>query len=161
MTRVHDPRADRSRPTGGRPPAPDPARLAVVLARLWLEVRAGRRPLRQLTPLLSPAARRRLAAQLTADPTEAPAARIRRVVATHPAPDACEATVLVERRGRTTAIAVRLERHRGAWRAVELTAPETGMAALPTASLPADHRPRDAFDEVLDDPFAPDPPGGG
>ncbi len=143
----------RHRPADRRPPDPDPARLAAVLARAWLEVHAGRRSLTQLRPLLSPATYRRLTAQLRTTPPAASGdgPHVRRVVSTHPVPDACEATVLIERDGRLSAIAVRLERHRGAWRAVELTAPEAGLPPLPTRSLPRGHRPRDAFDEVLEE----------
>ena len=141
-------------PRGGRPPGPDPVRLAGLLARAWLEVRTGHRPLSQLAPLVSPAARRRLAAQLSDRPATrhiGPPPRVRRLIAFTPAPGVREVTVLIDHAGRTTAIAVRMERHRGAWRAVELTAPEAGLPALPTASLANDHRQRDAFDEVFDE----------
>lgn len=150
MTALHR-STDRRRPGTTRPPAPDPVRLAGLLTRAWLEVRSGRRPLSQLRPLVSPATFRRLAAQLRRLPAEASSDgyRIRRVVASSPSPGVCEATVLVEHHGRTTAIALRLERHLGAWRAVELTAPESGLRPLPTRSLPAGHVFRDAFDEVL------------
>lgn len=132
-------------------PGPDPVRLAGLLARTWLEVRARRRPLEQLAPYLSPAVRRRLAGQVAArgDARAHQAARVRRVVASAPCPLVCEAVVVIAQGGRTTAIAVRLERHRGRWRAVELAAPEAGLPALRTASAPRDHRPADAFDEVL------------
>jgi hypothetical protein len=74
---------------------------------------------------------------------------VRRVIAGAPTPTgAVEATVLVERGGRTTAVAVRLERHHGCWRATELTAPESGYAPLPTRSSPRRERRLDAFDEV-------------
>ncbi|MFP4635554.1 MAG: Rv3235 family protein [Nitriliruptoraceae bacterium] len=147
------------RPAGGHPPDPDPQRLARLLAQAWLEVRSGRRPLHQLRPLLSPATFRRLAAQLRrCPPTPADEIRVRRVTASHPTPEACEASVLIEQRGRTTAIAMRLERHLGAWRAVELTAPETGLPPLQTRSLPAGHRARDAFDEVLEEAGEQRPP---
>jgi hypothetical protein len=132
-------------------PGPDPVRLAGLLARAWLEVRARRRPLAQLDPLLSPAVRRRLAG-LVADGHDVrarQAAQVRRVWATAPCPLVCEAVVVVAQGGRTTAIAVRLERHRGRWRAVELAAPESGLPALRTASAPTEHRSADAFDEVL------------
>lgn len=141
------------RPTPRRPPGPDPAGLAALLARTWLEVRAGRRPLSQLEPLVAPAVHRRLASQLPrrAWADHHPAIRVRRVVATTPQSDVCEATVLVDQDDRTTAIAVRLERHRGAWRAVELTAPEAGLPPLPTASLSSGAVLRDAFDEVFEE----------
>jgi hypothetical protein len=148
------PPANLTHPLPGRPPGQDPVRLAAFLARVWLEVRAGRRPLSQLTPLVAPAVQRRLAAQLQPRRPGGPvptSARVRKVVASWPSARACEACVLVEQDGRTTAIAIRLEQHRGIWRAVELTAPEAGFSALATASLPADHRIRDAFDEVLEE----------
>lgn len=132
-------------------PGPDPVRLAGLLARTWLEVRARRRPLAQLAPYLSPAVRRRLAGQVAPrdDARVLEAARVRRVWASSPCPLVCEAVVVVVQGDRTTALAVRLERHRGRWRAVELAAPEAGLPALRTASSPQDHRPADAFDEVL------------
>lgn len=126
-------------PTNQAPPTgrgPEPERLAAIIARTWIEVRIGRRPLAQLLPLVAPAVRRRLVAQLPPARTlhGIPDARVRRVVASRPSPRACEATVLIERSGRVTAIAIRLERHRGAWRVVELTAPESGLAPLSTTA---------------------------
>ena len=141
----------RVRAAGHDLPGPDPARLAALLARTWLEIRARRRPLTQLEPLLSPAVRRRLASQVAGagDTRSLAPARVRTVWTTAPEPSVCEAVVLVAQEGRITAIALRLERHRGRWRAVELAAPESGLPALRTAS--ADHHRRlpDAFDEVL------------
>lgn len=142
------------RPPGGRPPGPDPVRLAGLLARSWLEVRAGHRSLDQLAPLVSPAARRRLASQLSDRPVTPPVGpppRVHRLVGSTPSDGVREVTVLIDHGGRTTAIAVRMERHRGAWRAVELTAPEAGLPPLPTASLAHDRHVRDAFDEVFEE----------
>lgn len=139
-------------PLTTRPVGDAPGRVAGLLVLAWAEVRAGQRPLRQLEPLLSPAIRRRLAVQ--APPRRPPihqAISIRKVVVRHPSPQACEAVVLIERDRRVTAVAVRLERHLGRWRAVDLTAPEAGLTALPTASLPPGYRPRDAFDEVAEE----------
>jgi hypothetical protein len=156
------PPARNARPLPGRPPGPDPVRLAALLARAWFEVRAGHRPLSQLAPLVSPAARRRLAAQLRSGSsgssgpsgqlgTSGPPPRVRRAFDFVPVAGVHEVTVLIDHEGRTTAMAVRMERHRGAWRAVELTAPEAGLPPLPTASVDHDNRPRDAFDEVFED----------
>lgn len=145
----------RAAPTGRagqrpRPQRPDPARLAALLVRLTGEVAAGRRPLRQLEPLLAPTLARRLAAGLRpgiARPQREPV--VVRTLAGDPTPSgAVEATVLVERDGRVTAVAVRLERHHGAWRATELTAPEAGYAPLPTRSSPHRWQGLDAFDEA-------------
>ncbi|MTV26015.1 hypothetical protein FTX61_11430 [Nitriliruptoraceae bacterium ZYF776] len=131
-----------------------PEDLARLLVRAAAEVTAGRRPLRQLEPLLAPGLTRRLGAELRRGRhRDAPTPRVRRVLVAPPTPSgAVEATVLVEREGRTTAVAVRLERHRGAWRATELTSPEAGYAPLVTASqADPSWRPRDAFDEVAEE----------
>lgn len=151
--RAHTPARPAPRtttPRSVRPLGDDPAHVAAVLVAAWVEVRAGRRPVGQLTPLLSPAMRRRLTAPgggLHGGPPRP--VRIRKVVARHPRPQVCEAVVLVERDHRVTAVAVRLERHLGRWRAVEVTAPEAGLPALATASLPTG--PRDAFDEEAEE----------
>jgi hypothetical protein len=147
------PPAATTRPLAGRPPGPDPARVATLLVRTWLEVRAGRRPLGQLSPLVAPAVLRRLASQLPPRPLPGgPVPRVRKVRVSFPSPAACEAcvTVLGERE-RTTAVAVRLERNLGRWRVVELMAPEAGFPPLTTSSFPDGFRRRDAFDEVLEE----------
>jgi hypothetical protein len=144
--------------TAPAPARPDPGRLAELLVRVTAEVAAGRRPLSQLDALLAPTLARRLAANLRAGvPRPQEVAVVRRVVTAPPTPSgAVEATVLVERAGRVTAVAVRLERHRGAWRATELTAPEAGYAPLPTRSNPRPGRGFDAFDEAeLEDRVTP------
>jgi hypothetical protein len=145
--RAHHP-AGRDQPNPGRP---DPARLAALLVRVAGEVAAGRRPVSQLEPLLAPALIRRLSATLrAAGPRPTAELSVRDVRTAPPTPSgAVEATVLVERDGRTGAIAVRLECHRGGWRATELTAPESGYPPMATASdaRPARRRP-DAFDEA-------------
>jgi hypothetical protein len=161
MTLPSSPDIGTRTPMAGRPPGPDPVRLAGLLARAWMEVHAGHRPFRQLAPLVSPAARRRLASQLPDRPVAEPIGpppRVRRLIDFTPTAGVHEVTVLIDHAGRTTAIAVRMERHRGAWRAVELTAPEAGLPPLPTASLAHDHRVRDAFDEVFEEAGEPLPP---
>lgn len=141
------PRSDR-RPVDSRPGPPDPARLAALLVLAWSEVLDGRRSFPQLTPLVSPAVSRRLAAQLANERGRGPRElRIRRVKTGTPTPGVCEACVVVERDGRVSAVAVRLERHRGAWRVVELATPEAGLDPLTTASRP--HPEPDAFDEAF------------
>jgi hypothetical protein len=147
------PPAATTRPLTERPPGPDPARAAGLLVRAWLEVRAGRRPLAQLDALVAPAVLRRLASQLPAHPRAgAPMPLVRKVRASYPSAAACEACVTVlEASGRITAIAVRLERNLGRWRVVEMMAPEAGLPPLATSSFRDGHRPRDAFDEVLDE----------
>ncbi len=109
----------------------DPARLAGLLAVAWLEVRGGRRPLHQLRPLLTPAVDQRLAHQVARGRDRATnLTRIRRIHATRPSDDVCEAVVLLDHAGRTTAIAIRLERRAGRWRAADLSAPEAGLPPL-------------------------------
>ena len=135
------------------PTAPDPEGLARLLVRVWFETQAGRRPFNQLAPLVSPALRRRLLSQLpraSGSRRPQPAATIRRVVVTCPRQEAFEMCVLVERDGRVTAVALRLERHRGAWRAVDMTAPEAGLLPLASPTETSTRPARDAFDEVLE-----------
>jgi hypothetical protein len=139
-------------------PAPDPTRLAATVVIAWDEVRAGLRPFTQLAAALSPAMRGRLGAEVrAASASRRPGAaetrrlRVRSASACHVSEGVTEASVVVEwSDGRIGAVAVRLERHLGAWRVVELGTPEAGTAPLATASLAAE--PRDAFDEVLDVP---------
>jgi hypothetical protein len=151
MTSRHLGPAPRTTTAGTTAPGVEPGRLAGLLARAWLEVRARRRPLTQLSPLVAPAVLRRLAVQIApADQARCIGpARVRRVTVSQPTEVACEAVVLVDQGERTTAIAVRLERHHGRWRAVDLAAPEAGLPALRTASCPVRQRRPDAFDEVL------------
>lgn len=144
------------RPADRRPvAAPDAGHLAGMLVRTWSEVLQGRRSFAQISAVLSPALRMRLAEVLATMRWQAPPPlRVLRVVTCKPNPHACEASVVVGCDDRVTAVAVRLERHRGAWRVVELTAPEAGRPALTTSSLP--HGARDSFDDVLDAESAPD-----
>lgn len=124
------------RPAGRSDPSrPELERLLAVVARATLEVLAGRRPLRQLLGLLSPALYDRLLARLPRTgvrPRAPTAAVVRRVLTTWPTPGTCEATVLIDRGGRTTALAVRAERYRRRWRIVEIAAPEDGLDPLRT-----------------------------
>lgn len=122
-------------PSGRRIDKPDPARLAELVVATWLEVRARRRPLSQIRPLLAPALYRQLCRQLEPfGPEPAPAAQIRSVFTCSPSTSTLEASVLVGRAGRVTAIAVRIERYRGIWRVVEMTAPEAGLRPLGTTA---------------------------
>jgi hypothetical protein len=103
---------------------PDPARLATLAVTAWLEVAAGRRSLRQLEPILSPALAMRLTARMGSPSTcaRAPATRsaplARLATCQRPHDSACEAVVLVDVGGRQSAVAVRLEVHAGSWRVV-------------------------------------------
>lgn len=112
---------------------PDPVRLAELLVVTWLEVLAGHRPITQIRPLLAPALYRQLCDQLKPRSVGSqPATRVRAVFSCSPSATTLEASVLVEQRQRVTALAVRVERHQGMWRAVELTAPEAGLRPLGT-----------------------------
>ena len=147
-------RRERARPP--RDPrgslTPNPARLAELLVAAWIDVRNGLRPMGQINGLLSPALQLRLTAQVapTARQRRAPTSRVRTVTSQQLHSDVCEAVVLVTVGQRVTAVAVRLEIHAGAWRAVEMTAPESGLPATRTASSRDGIRARDAFDDLLE-----------
>lgn len=129
------------------PPGPD---AVAALVRAVQEVRAGVRPLEQVAPLLAPSLTRRLGTALRDDRRRpAPTVDVHRVLLGPPTPsDAIEGTVLLRAEDRLRALAVRLERHHGGWRATELTGPEDGHAPLRTASSARAPRRLDAFDEV-------------
>lgn len=129
---------------------PDLSRLVPALALLYLEVEAGCRPAHQVRGLVSPALYERLTVRpRTGRRTRrVPSARaIRAVHCSSPRPDAVEASVVVCAPPRTTALAIRLERHVGRWRMVELSRPEDGEPPRRTSSL--EHRSvrPDAFDD--------------
>lgn len=131
---------------------PDPVRLARGVAAAYLEVEAHRRPLAQLEPILAPALRARLAATMRHAPRGVPGPALHSVLnvrADQPARGAVDAAVVVRRGERVGALTVRLERHRGAWRVVELSSPEAGLPAARTRSLPDASLAPDAFDQVL------------
>lgn len=115
----------------------DAERLVGALARWYLEFLAGRRPLDQIEPLLSPAvatriaARRRAVRELDGTRPAAPGPAVVRSLHLQWTTDVtCEATVLVTRGARTTALAVTLQRRDTSWRVVELSSPEDGVEAL-------------------------------
>jgi hypothetical protein len=126
------PAGSRPRGNAGRRPsedaaAPDPRRLVGAVARIFLEVEAGRRPFRQLAPLLAPALLVRLEGTVPA-PGPLPAPVPHPIVAVRydePAPGIVDAVVVVRGRPRVTSLVIRIERHRGSWRVVELGRPET------------------------------------
>lgn len=139
MTRLSRPPSS-TRAIPRRTDIPDLSDVAASLALAYLEVEAGRRPLSQLRAVVSPALFRRVARlrrHRPAVPGAGPTPRaIRAVFAQQLGDDAFEASVIVDRGRRVTALALRLERHRGRWRVVELTAPEDGEAPSRTASVP-------------------------
>lgn len=142
MTRVAKPPSS-TRAIERRPEALDLRDLAARVALVFLEIEAGRRPLTQIRPLSSPALYRRLVRSRKArSPLEGrghgPTAKsVKSVFCQQLGSDAVEASVVIDRGIRVTALALRLERHRGSWRVVELTAPENGEPPRRTASVPA------------------------
>ncbi|HEX9889828.1 MAG TPA: Rv3235 family protein [Nitriliruptorales bacterium] len=130
----------------------DPERLAVAVVRTYLEIEAGRRPLDQLADALSPTVYDRLSATLARRRREALSAgrsavasvpgirSVRALQVTRATDDTLEAAVAVHIGERTTAVCVRLEAWRGAWRVTELARPEDGLVPIP--SRPAYPRPR-------------------
>lgn len=139
---------------------PDLERLAATVARVYLEVEAGRRPATQLDRVASPSLRRRLRlvaarrrdlARRRRQPVAGPgSATVVRVWSSRPREHAMEATVVVQVAGRARAVCVRFERHHGTWRIVELATPDSGDRPRRTASCPVARPCRDTFDEVLD-----------
>lgn len=119
----------RRRPADGRPGSqPDPRRLATAVAKLFLEVEQGRRPLPQLEPLMCPALYARLRRTIEPrHPARGPRHRTVAVLSAHvyPAEDgAYDAAIVVRRDGRAGSLALRIQRHDGVWRVVELGRPE-------------------------------------
>lgn len=123
-------RREVPRPRGG---VPDPRRLVEVVARAYLEVEAGRRPLRQLVPLLAPAVHLRLEgthkrprSHLGPDATSLISIRC-----SEPGEGVLEAAAIVRRATRVAALVIRAERYRGAWRIVEIARPEDPASPRP------------------------------
>ena len=161
MTAARTPATVRQLRDVARHPAgrPDPERMAIAVVRAYLEVEAGRRPLEQLAPALSPMVHDRLRATLAARRRRAlatgrrpsapgPSIRsIRAVQVTRPTEDTLEASIVVHAGSRVTAVCVRLEAWQAAWRVTELARPEDGLQPIP--SRPSHHvRVHDAFDEA-------------
>lgn len=139
-------RARRGARRISRPTSPEEAeRLVPALARWYLEYLAGQRTVDQIAPLLTPAVEARLRARritqrtrtgTTPDPSIAATAVIRTSLK-WTSPTRCEATALVQRGGRTTALAITLQRLPHRWRVTELASPEDGVTALHAAPVPA------------------------
>lgn len=120
VARSHDGEAG----AGRKPGPPDVERLARAVAHAFLEVEAGRRPLSQLRPVLSPAVWQRLRPLLRPGGTCPGADAVVSVHTAQPRADVCDAAVVVRRGSRVGALTIRLERHEKAWRVVELARPE-------------------------------------
>lgn len=121
-----------------------------ALARWYLEYLAGHRTLDQVGGLITPAVAERMRRRRqvpTARDRRTPDPAIAATVVTGTAlrwvsDTRCEAVVLVTREGRTTAIAMTLQRHPDRWRVTDLASPEDGVPALRATPVPAPHDER-------------------
>ncbi|TAM88036.1 MAG: hypothetical protein EPN43_08815 [Jatrophihabitans sp.] len=122
---------ERKRPTPppeqapARSTLPDPARWSHRLLLGVLESAAGRRPLQQITALLSPAVAAGLRedfdrAQRRRRPHWAHAAAVRSVHASEPAAGVAEICATLQTGRRVRAVALRLEARGGQWRCTRL-----------------------------------------
>jgi hypothetical protein len=117
--------------TAGVRPSParvqDPTALAVAAATAYLEVRAGRRPARQLERLLSPVVRVEMAQMIRDRRGQQPAIggiSVLRVVTSQPSPHILDAAVVCRDGSSHTAVAVRVELRRSGWAITALSTPE-------------------------------------
>ena len=107
-------------------PSADPAAVGCSIALAALEVLAGRRPVAQLARWLAPAVyealqvRAGLTARVLRTPEGMRQPQVRRFRVTPVTATTREVTVVADDAGRVRAIAVRLEAHRGVWRATAL-----------------------------------------
>ncbi len=122
----------RGRSQQRSPYSHDPERFAHALARIFLEVEVGRRPLRQLGPVLAPALQARLAVAARRPGPGPTLDAVLAVRSSRPHPNACDAAVVVRRGERVGVLVVRLERHNDAWRVVELARPEDRAPVVTT-----------------------------
>ena len=104
---------------------PDPAPWARRLLIGMIETASGRRPLRQLSALLSPSVGRGLGADFeralhAGAPHWLHRAAVRTVRVCEPAAGVAEVSAALEVRGRVRAVAMRLEGGRGRWRCTRL-----------------------------------------
>ena len=108
----------------------DPTALCCAVAHAATEVLRGIRPIAQLVRSVSPEVYEQLEARLQvsttarerrgAPPTPQSRSRVRRARVVRVGQDAAEASVVIDDVDRVRAIALRVELHRGRWRAVVL-----------------------------------------
>lgn len=123
----------RPQTPAGQDPAPDPGdptALCCAVAHAATEVLRGVRPLAQLVRSVSPEVydqletltqvRSAARGRRGAPPTPQSRSRVRRARVVRVAPDAAEATVVIDDVDRVRAAALRVELHRGRWRVVVL-----------------------------------------
>lgn len=107
-------------------PSADPGAVGCSIALAALEVLAGRRPVAQLARWLAPGVyealqvRSSLTARVLRTPQGERRPVVRRVRLTPIVATAHEVSVVTDDSGRVRAVALRLEAHRGAWRATAL-----------------------------------------
>lgn len=130
MTTAARPKTRTPQTTAVRPApvrAQDPTALAVAAATAYLEVRAGRRPARQLERLLSPVVRVEMARMIQDRRRQPPAIggiSVLRVVTSQPSPNILDAAVVCRDGSSHTAVAVRVEFRRSGWAISALSTPE-------------------------------------
>jgi hypothetical protein len=110
----------------------DPVALAVAAASAYLEIRAGRRPARQIERLLAPVVRAELARTVHLRRHEVPpigGISVLRVISGQPGPNILDAAVVCRDGTAVTAVAVRVEFRRGGWSITALSTPEDQAAA--------------------------------
>lgn len=116
-------------------PPMDPVALATLVASAYVEVRAGRRPPKQLDRVLSPDARRRVRLLLRRQRRTAPRAcggtSTSRVVSSRVHDDAREVVVVLGGQHGACAVAVRLDRHGGRWWVTDVAGPEDRQPVVP------------------------------
>lgn len=113
------------RPSALRAALPDPAKWGQRLLIGIIETAGGRRPLNQLSPLLSPSVANGLRADFELAGTAGQrhwthAATIRSVHASEPSDNIAELSATVQHGRRVRAVAMRLEIRHGRWRCVRL-----------------------------------------
>jgi hypothetical protein len=123
--------------------AAEAERLAAALARWYVEALAGRRDVRPLRDLLTPAVTQRVrcavlreaARRHAGSPTQRAVVTVR-TVRVQRLGERHEATVVVDDGQRATAVAATLHRRGEAWLVSDLARPEDGLPALPSPWLP-------------------------
>lgn len=105
----------------------DPVALAVAAATAYLEIRAGRRPARQIDRLVAPVLRAEIASVIRErrhERTSLGGISVLRVVTSQPGPSILDAAVVCRDGTGHTVVAVRVEFRRSGWSITALSTPE-------------------------------------
>jgi hypothetical protein len=105
----------------------DPVALAVAAATAYLEIRAGRRPARQIDRLLAPVLRAEIASVIRErrlERTPLGGISVLRVVTSQPSPSILDAVVVCKDGTTHTSVAIRVEFRRSGWSLTALSTPE-------------------------------------